>query len=237
LDFSRFNQAVLQTPLTGGYYYDFEFVDAGMSFLNFQEDVLKNAFPELGEYGTSPETVLAYTDANGLLYDGFQDVIGSVAQRPDPSTVVFYIWEGMRYLQWVHGGRAVPELNVIVLDATPGSVRPDTFTSPPTQNSARTDGVIGTDMVLNEVFLNGESVYMSVRKGDLPLLFTQSVDKAPQGEGLRLMLSALQQEVGLRLHYNKKALETLQSLAFVEVCLAVGDQEQAYAMEALWEGL
>jgi len=240
LDFSRFNQAALQTPLTGKNYFDFEHVDADTTFIDFQERVLKAHFPELRVYGVSPETVLAFTDANGLLYDGF-GVVGLVAQRPDPATVVFYIWEGMRYLQWQMGGREVPELDVLVYGATPDA-RPGANTAPPSLSDAffddaRFGDVIGTNMVLNEVILNRESVFISVRKGDLSTLFTQSIENAAEGFGLRLVLTALQPENGLRLHYNQKALETLRELDFYEVCLVVGDLVQVSTVEQLQEGL
>lgn len=232
LDFSRFNQAILQTPLTGKNYYDFQAVDADTSIMHFQEFILKEKFPEFRGYGTSPETVLAYTDADGLLYDGVRDVVGRIADRPDVTTVVLYIWEGMRYLQWKQGGRAVLDSDAFSYSFLPGNVHPDAATAPPPQNDVPFGGLIGTDMVLNEVYLNRETVFFSVRKGDMSMLFTQSIENSP-GAGLRLVLTVLQQESGLRLHYNQKALDRLRELGFREVCLVIGDQEQVYSLEQL----
>jgi hypothetical protein len=233
LDFSRFNQAELQTPLTGKNYYDFELVDADTSIMRFQEFILKDKFPELRNYGTSAETVLAYTDANGLLYDGVEDVVGLIADRANQNTVILYLWEGMRYLQWMQGGRPVLETDSFVYNLLPENVHPDAPTADPEQNDLPFGNVIGTDMVLNQVYLDRETVYLSVRKGDLPILFTQSIENAPSGNGLRLTLTVQQKERGLRLHYNREALEKLKALSFSEVRLVIEEQEQIFEIEKL----
>jgi len=233
LDFSRFNQAVLETPLTGRNYYDFELVDAHASIMHFQEFILKEKFPELRGYGTSAETVLAYTDANGLLYDGVESAVGRIADRADPNTVILYLWEGMRYLQWQQGGRAVQDSDVFVYKLLTENVHPDAPVSEPIQNDVLFGDIINTDMIVNEVYLNRESIFLSVRKGDLPTLFTQSIENVPSGGGLRLTLTAYQPESGLRLHYNRQALDKLSELSIQEICLADGEQETVYTMEQL----
>lgn len=234
LDFSRFDQALLQTPLTGKNYYDFEAVDTDTSIMHFQEFILKEKFPELCDYGKSAETVLAYTDANGLLYDGVEDVVGLIADRINQNTVVLYIWEGMRYLQWVQGGKPILETDTFVYNLLPENVHPDApITEQPPQNEPIFEGVVGTDMVLNEVYLNRETIFFSIRKGDLPILFIQSIGNASSGEGLRLTLSVQQKESGLRLHYNREALEKLETLSFSEICLIIGEQEEIFTIEQL----
>lgn len=235
LDFSRFNRAVLTTPLSGRDYHDFEQVDADTTIMIFQEFILKEAFPELSEYGKSAEKVLAYTDRNGLLYDGVHDTVGSIADRlpEDEGVVMLYLWEGMHYLQWSQGGKPIQDSDAFVYNFLEESVHPPTASG---ESGADTDvlfsGVVGTDMVLNQVFINRESIFFSVRKGDIPMLFTQAIGDAPTG-GLRLTLSVLESASGLRLHYNQEALQELEALSFTEVVLVIGDKEQVFTMDTL----
>lgn len=237
LDFSRFDQTLLQTPRSGGSYHDFAQVDANTTIMHFQEFILKEAFPELSEFGKSAEKVLAYTDQNGLLYDGVTDTVGSIASRVGESTVVLFIWEGMYYLQWRQGGKPILASDAFVFNFLDESVHPDAVMA----DAAVTEdvsfaGVIGTDMVLNQVFLNRESVFFSVRKGDNAMLFTQAISDAPSGMGLRLTLTVMEKVSGLRLHYNQEALKFLEDLSFTEVCLHIDGKEQVFSMQTLKGG-
>ena len=237
LDFSRFNQSVLATSLSGRNYYDFSDVDGYTTIMEFQEFILKETFPELSEYGRSAEKVLAYTDQRGLLYDGVHDVVGSIADRIDNETVILYLWEGMQYMRWTQGGRAVTDTDAFVYTLLEENVHPDAATAVPfAEDAVVYKDVIGTDMLLNQVYLNKQSVFFSIHKGDIPLLFTQTIGDAASGVGLRLTLTTMDAETGLRLHYNEEALTALERLTFTEVCLVVGDKEQVYTMDALRKG-
>lgn len=234
LDFTRFNQSFLQTPLTGNNYYDFENVDVQTSIMHFQEFILKEAFPELSEFGKSAEKVLAYTDQNGLLYDGVTDTVSTITDRVDEHTVTLYLWEGMYYLQWRQGGKPILASDAFVFNFLEENVhQTETIEDTFVMEDVSFAGVTGTDMVLNQVFLNRESVFFSIRKGDNAMLFTQAISDAPTGIGLRLTLTVVDKTSGLRLHYNQEALRTLEDLNFSEVCLSIDGKEQVFSMKTL----
>lgn len=97
VDFSNFDEALLQTPTSGEGYHEFE-VEKGVSFLAFQEDSLKKEFPELSEFGKSPETAFAFTNSLGALFDGAYQIIGDISEEAEGNPVV-YLWLGMDYMK------------------------------------------------------------------------------------------------------------------------------------------
>lgn len=229
LYFTYFDGAAITTETTAPEYHDFENVDPNASIYNFQEYYLKQQFPELTSYGTSQETVLAYTDTAWGLYDGIYTTISQLV-NPNIEMAELCLWLGTTYMHVSNsmiGDESAEAVFYDFLDESSyGLLLPENMTKP------SVDGIIATVAPLTQVFLNGRSVALRVKGDSGFLMFTEAVTQE-DADTIRLTLKAEEADKNVSLVYTESALQYLSTINIAEICLIVGDKTEITPLDAL----
>lgn len=231
LMFTYFNSGIITTETTTKEYQEFENVDSSASIMYLQEYYLKQKFPELTAYGTSPDNVLAYTDVDGNLYDGVENTIGQLV-NPEKGFAELYIWVGSTYL-YLHSSAGANDDGSFVYDFLGHDAYQRIL--PEHQGEPSVEGIIATTQPLTQVFLNSRSVEMRVKSGDFYIPFTESVEMLD--DLIRLTLTTTAPTEDAKLDFTEIALFYLNSVSIEEICLVNGDDEQVFTMGELRESL
>lgn len=211
-------------------FYDFEGVDSSASIMYFQEYSIKQTFPELIDYGTTPSNVLAYADVDGHLYDGVYTTIGEIV-NPEIGYAELYLWLGSTYMHFFSGPQDAEDASEAVVYDFLDS---DSYKAimPENQDIASEEGIIATVAPLNQVFLNSRSIEVQVEDGGQIVAFTEAISTLADGR-IRLTLKPVAPGTEPAVLYAESALAYLEALGIAEICLVHEGTEVLYDVTAL----